>query len=264
MPSQLTVPDMSALPTLLPGRESTTSVPAGQRILVALPDPSRTSLVISSSGTGALTLSTKATGSMAEGLQFPSGLGGPLLITWDLYGSKVQDAWYAGNPAAAAIDVTVIEVMTRPNAAPTPARRSKSSTPLADCIKRRTPPVFDPPPIFDNPTVVVPCCANPISTTLTCTVTMKTGGFAGLPNSIPFNWVAITSSWNALNVVAGCPNDGQTLILTCGGGLLWNLDCTGLSFNVNETSSNCNPFGVVFDAIGFCGFIPGTARFTFT
>lgn len=189
--SQLAVPDMSRLAALMPGRESTTAIPAGQRLQVAIADSSRVSLIISSDSSDSLTLSTVTTGTSSQGLQFPSGLSQPLMVTWDIYGGKLHDAWFAQNNGTGEINITTIEVVSRPDANPLDKLAGCDLQPLKKCLPKKKLPVYLPPPIFVTDDEVTPG--------LTC----ETAPSVILGNSYPVHLSGADEAWWRFVAVAG-------------------------------------------------------------
>ena len=210
----------------MPARETFHLIPAGERVEIAVPDPSRNSLMISSDTGGPITLSTIADGTSTQGIMFNSGIQPPYLITWDLYGALLHGPWYAHNPGASGRNVTVMEVMTRPENSP----EDKSKwQPLKKCLKRFQVVLFNDIVISDH--------VDPVEPGNSC----ESAGVVGFGATAgPFTCPIGTEHWFRVTVPAGI----NKVILTLAGGMA-GLDvqqggCPSLHF---VSFGNLNPPG---------------------
>lgn len=113
--------------------------------------------------------------------------------------------------------------------------------------------------------VITPCCPETgVALTLNAAITDKTGGFAGLPDSITYtNEPSYNNGRWAPS--AGLPCDFD-MVLECGNqpGSGWTFIGTNVPGIGELVSQSCSPFGLTFTVSSVCGATPGTFTITFS
>ena len=114
--------------------------------------------------------------------------------------------------------------------------------------------------------IVTGCCSNALPTTLTVTVTNKTGSCTCLPNSFTITWDG-TGYWVS-SAQVGC-GGSTTFRMSCAApssgcnGFRWSASGTCNIISTAPTGCTCDPLSLVFDISSFL-CCTGGAKFTVT